>query len=140
MSIYWNHFSISFVNNSGVTWDYTGTTPQDGSVQTYANVPPAITPDAVLAFVARSSSDSTSGASGTATWASQNGVALSVLYDAPNTGDPSASATFGNQPNRKNFAISPLPVTTDDLPCSGSGCPINSGYRAYALTLTLSQA
>lgn len=132
MSIYWNSFTIMFVNqtSTGLTLG----TPNiiSGTVQSAVSVPKQTLPPGLKAFFGRSSSDSTSGASGYAKWTTDDdGVTCSVYYSAPNTGDPSGLPTLDGI-NAGTYTFDGGPIT-----CSGDGCDINSGNRNYTMTVTL---
>jgi hypothetical protein len=105
-----------------------------GTVQSAVSVPPKTNPPGINAFFARSSSDSTSGASGFAKWTvDDDGVVCNVYYNAPNTGDPAGLPTLDGV-NAGNYTFVKGPIT-----CSGDGCDINSGNRNYTMTVTLTR-
>ena len=131
MSIYWNTFTILFINNTG--YDLAVSTPQiiSRTVQSALPVPKNTASPGLKAFFGQSSSDSTSGASGYAKWTTPDGVVCNVYYNAPNTGDPAGLPTLDGI-NAGNYKF-----TGGEITCSGSGCNINSGYRGYTMTVTL---
>jgi hypothetical protein len=132
MSIYWNSFTIIVVNNTNTNLTWGGVNPLNGTVQTGVNVPKGTT---VTACTVQSWSDSTSGASGTANWSTdRDNVLMAVQFSAPNTGDPSGVPLLSGA-GKTNYSY-----TSTLSSCSGSGCPINSGYRSWTLTVTLSPA
>ncbi len=131
MSIYWNSFTIMFVNQTST--DLTLGTPNivSGTVQSATSVPKMTQPPGINAFFGRSSSDSTSGASGYAKWTTDDGVSCVVYYSAPNTGDPAGLPTLDGI-NAGQYTFDKGSIT-----CAGDGCNINSGNRNYTMTVTL---
>ena len=131
MSIYWNSFTIMFINNTN--YDLNLNTPQiiAGTVQSASAVPKNTASPGLKAFLGRSSSDSTAGASGYAKWTTPDGVTCNVYYNAPNTGDPAGLPTLDGV-NAGNYKF-----TGGSITCSGDGCNINSGNRNYTMTVTL---
>jgi hypothetical protein len=132
MSIYWNHFFINVDNetDSDLTWG--GCDPLTGTLQSGQDVPKGTTVNSACAV--QSASDSTAGVSGTAHWGTVDNVTLGVQFDGPNAGDPSGvpSLTGANKGKYK--------VSATMGACDGSGCPVNSGYRQWTLTVTFSEA
>lgn len=136
MSIYWNHFVINVDNKTAEQWSFAGAAPTAGTIQVSGAIPSADSTSTV--YIGRSSSDSTAGASGTANWTSPDQVVLEVTYNAPNTGDPSMSVSLSGT-NQSRYTVDPDGSATS-LPCDGSGCPINSGYRLYTGSITISKS
>lgn len=132
MSIYWNHFTIIIDNQTTTQLTYGGVDSLNGTVTVGASVPKG---SKVTACTVQSWSDSTSGASGTAKWATdRDNVTLGVQFSAPNTGDPSGVPLLSGV-GKSNYVY-----TATMSACDGSGCPINSGYRQWTLTIIFKPA